>query len=273
MVGHHRHQRQVDHHRPDRPYPAKAPGCDAQVGGNIGTAVLPAAAARPAGDLCAGAFVLPDRPDAGPGAATSAVIMNITPDHLDRHGIMETTPPSRRGCSLRQTPGDTAIIGVDDAWCRRIVETRTLEIAPRADVGRTTAGRRGERTRRHSHAEAPRRRNRPYRPGRGAVAARQAQLAERRRRAGGLRCARRWTRDDHCRGAEIVSRPCAPDGRGGQAGQGASSSTIPRRPTPTRRPAPWPPSRPSTGSPAAGAKAGGIATLEAAISAQSRAPT
>ena len=46
---HHRHQRQIDHHGADRAPRPHRPACDAQLGGNIGTAILSlaAAASRP----------------------------------------------------------------------------------------------------------------------------------------------------------------------------------------------------------------------------------
>ena len=50
----------------------------------------------------------------------AAVLLNISPDHLDRHGGMEGYIAAKRRILLNQTRGDTAVIGVDDAWCQRI---------------------------------------------------------------------------------------------------------------------------------------------------------
>jgi UDP-N-acetylmuramoylalanine--D-glutamate ligase len=49
-----------------------------------------------------------------------SILLNITPDHLDRHGDMEGYVDAKRRVLLNQTAGDTAVIGVDDAWCQRI---------------------------------------------------------------------------------------------------------------------------------------------------------
>ena len=94
-------------------------GRDTRIGGNIGVGVLDLP------DMHGGAvYVLETssyqldltsslKPDA-------AVLLNISPDHLDRHGGMEGYVAAKRRVFLNQTKGDTAIIGVDDAWCQRI---------------------------------------------------------------------------------------------------------------------------------------------------------
>jgi len=52
-----------------------------------------------------------------------AVLLNITPDHLDRHGDMDGYIAAKRRIFRRQADGDMAVIGVDDAPCRAIAET------------------------------------------------------------------------------------------------------------------------------------------------------
>jgi UDP-N-acetylmuramoylalanine--D-glutamate ligase len=96
-----------------------AAGRDTRIGGNIGYGVLGLE------DMHGGAvYVLETssyqldltsslKPDA-------AVLLNISPDHLDRHGGMEGYVAAKRRVLLNQGKGDTAIIGVDDAWCQRI---------------------------------------------------------------------------------------------------------------------------------------------------------
>jgi len=54
---------------------------------------------------------------------TVAVLLNITPDHLDRHGDMDGYIAAKRRIFRRQADGDLAVIGVDDAPCRAIAET------------------------------------------------------------------------------------------------------------------------------------------------------
>ena len=94
-------------------------GQDVRVGGNIGFGVLGL------DDMHAGAIYVLElssyqldltsslRPDA-------AVLLNITPDHLDRHGGMDGYIAAKKRIFLNQGPNDTAVIGVDDAYCQRI---------------------------------------------------------------------------------------------------------------------------------------------------------
>ena len=49
-----------------------------------------------------------------------SIILNITPDHLDRHGDISGYAAAKRRILLNQVKGDTAVIGVDDAWGQRI---------------------------------------------------------------------------------------------------------------------------------------------------------
>ena len=50
----------------------------------------------------------------------AAVILNISPDHLDRHGDMEAYAAAKRRILFNQGKGDTAVIGVDDLWGQNI---------------------------------------------------------------------------------------------------------------------------------------------------------
>jgi len=50
----------------------------------------------------------------------AAVLLNISPDHLDRHGSMENYVEAKRRIFANQVKGDTAVIGVDDPWGQRI---------------------------------------------------------------------------------------------------------------------------------------------------------
>jgi UDP-N-acetylmuramoylalanine--D-glutamate ligase len=49
-----------------------------------------------------------------------SVLLNISPDHLERHGGMEGYVAAKRRILLNQGKGDTAVIGVDDPWGQRI---------------------------------------------------------------------------------------------------------------------------------------------------------
>lgn len=94
-------------------------GRDTRIGGNIGLGVLGLE------DMHGGAVYVLElssyqldltsslHPDA-------VVLLNISPDHLDRHGGMEGYVTAKRRIFLNQGKGDTAIIGVDDPWCQQI---------------------------------------------------------------------------------------------------------------------------------------------------------
>jgi len=113
-------------------------GRDVRIGGNIGYGVLGL------DDMHGGAvYVLETssyqldltsslKPDA-------AVLLNISPDHLDRHGGMEGYIAAKRRVLLNQDKGDTAIIGVDDPWCQRICTEITA--ANRRTIWPISAGR------------------------------------------------------------------------------------------------------------------------------------
>lgn len=49
-----------------------------------------------------------------------AVLLNITPDHLERHGGMTGYVAAKRNIFRRQSRPRTAVIGVDDETCRKI---------------------------------------------------------------------------------------------------------------------------------------------------------
>ena len=72
-----------------------------------------------------------------------AVLLNITPDHLDRHGDMDGYIAAKQRIFARQGDGATAIIGIDDAICRDLADELRARRhgAGRADLGHG-AGRR-----------------------------------------------------------------------------------------------------------------------------------
>lgn len=94
-------------------------GRDVRVGGNIGTGVL----SLP--DIHGGAVYVLELSSYQLDLTSSlkadvAVILNISPDHLERHGDMEGYIAAKRRILLNQGKGDTAVIGVDDDWNARI---------------------------------------------------------------------------------------------------------------------------------------------------------
>ena len=96
-------------------------GRSAEVGGNLGT---PALSLAPLGRD--GAYVLECSSYQLELLATLtfdiAVLLNITPDHLDRHGGMDGYIAAKRHIFDRQAAAASAVIGIDDPICRSIAE-------------------------------------------------------------------------------------------------------------------------------------------------------
>jgi len=99
-------------------------GRDVQMGGNIGTAILslePPDAAR-IHVIEMSSFQIDLTPGLDPMVG---VLMNITPDHLDRHGTMEQYAAIKErlisGAGL-------AVVGIDDGPSRAIAERRTGDL-------------------------------------------------------------------------------------------------------------------------------------------------
>jgi UDP-N-acetylmuramoylalanine--D-glutamate ligase len=92
-----------------------AAGFDVQVGGNIGKAVLDLSPPGPKTIyvLEMSSFQIDLTPGLHPDVA---LLSNLTPDHIDRHGSMENYAAIKERL-LRQVPKDgQAIVGVDDAY-------------------------------------------------------------------------------------------------------------------------------------------------------------
>ena len=97
----------------------RAAGKDARVGGNIGVGLLGLE------DMHGGAVYVLELSSYQLDLSSSlkpdvAILLNVSPDHLDRHGGMEGYVEAKRRVFLNQGKGDTAVIGVDDPWCQRI---------------------------------------------------------------------------------------------------------------------------------------------------------
>jgi UDP-N-acetylmuramoylalanine--D-glutamate ligase len=94
-------------------------GRDTRIGGNIGVGVLGLE------DMHGGAVYVLEMSSYQLDLTSSlkpdvTIILNLSPDHLDRHGGMEGYVAAKRRILLNQGKGDTAIIGVDDPWGQRI---------------------------------------------------------------------------------------------------------------------------------------------------------
>ena len=95
----------------------RAAGHDVQLGGNIGTPILdlePPARGRVHVIECS-SFQIDLTPSLAPSVG---VLLNVTPDHIDRHGTVETYAAVKE----RLVAGaDHVVIGVDDDHCRAML--------------------------------------------------------------------------------------------------------------------------------------------------------
>ncbi len=115
-----------------------AAGKDARIGGNIGLGVLGLE------DMHGGAIYVLEISSYQLDLTSSlkpdvAILLNVSPDHLDRHGDMDGYVAAKRRVLLNQGKGDTAVIGVDDPWCQRICTEITA--ANRRTICPISAGR------------------------------------------------------------------------------------------------------------------------------------
>jgi UDP-N-acetylmuramoylalanine--D-glutamate ligase len=94
-------------------------GMDAQLGGNIGTAILslePPAVNRVHVIECS-SYQIDLAPTLDPSIG---ILINLTEDHLDRHGTMAHYAAVKERLVAGVPHNGTAIVGVDDDWCRAI---------------------------------------------------------------------------------------------------------------------------------------------------------
>jgi UDP-N-acetylmuramoylalanine--D-glutamate ligase len=99
---------------------------DAQLGGNIGTAILSLQPPR-AGSVeplrvhvieCS-SYQIDLAPTLDPSVG---ILINLSEDHLDRHGTMENYAAVKERLVAGVPKDGTAIVGVDDEWCRAIAD-------------------------------------------------------------------------------------------------------------------------------------------------------
>jgi UDP-N-acetylmuramoylalanine--D-glutamate ligase len=108
-------------------------GRDVRVGGNIGYGVLGLE------EMHGGAVYVLELSSYQLDLTSSlhpdvSILLNISPDHLERHGGMEGYVAAKRRVLLNQGKGDTAVIGVDDPWgqqiCTEITAANRRTIVP-----------------------------------------------------------------------------------------------------------------------------------------------
>jgi UDP-N-acetylmuramoylalanine--D-glutamate ligase len=91
-------------------------GREAEMGGNIGTAIL--SLAPPRRDRVHVVEVSSYQIDLAPTLDPSVgILINVTEDHLDRHGTIENYAAVKERVVTGVPPEGTAIVGVDDGWC------------------------------------------------------------------------------------------------------------------------------------------------------------
>ncbi|MBW8734432.1 MAG: UDP-N-acetylmuramoyl-L-alanine--D-glutamate ligase [Asticcacaulis sp.] len=120
----------------------KSAGKDVHVGGNIGIGILDLPQAFHAGSI----YVIETssyqldlietfRPDV-------SVLMNFSPDHLDRHGGMDGYVAAKRRIFMNQTEAQTAVVGADDDYSIAVISdlrvnhpVKLIPISSRRNVG------------------------------------------------------------------------------------------------------------------------------------------
>jgi UDP-N-acetylmuramoylalanine--D-glutamate ligase len=92
-------------------------GHDVQMGGNIGTAILSLEPPRKGRVhvIEMSSYQIDLTPSLDP---TVGILLNVSPDHLDRHGTMEQYAAVKERLIARVQPQGTAVVGVDDIWSR-----------------------------------------------------------------------------------------------------------------------------------------------------------
>ncbi len=121
----------------------EACGREVQVGGNLGTPVVNM---QPLGE--GGTYVLEmssyQLELTDQAVFDVAALINITPDHLDRHGGMDGYVAAKRRIFQGQKAGHTAVIGIDEARSRAVYEElkghSAARIVPVSAVGEAAGG-------------------------------------------------------------------------------------------------------------------------------------
>jgi UDP-N-acetylmuramoylalanine--D-glutamate ligase len=99
----------------------KVAGYDTQMGGNIGTAILSLEPPRMGRVhvIEMSSYQIDLTPSLDP---TVGILINISEDHIDRHGTLDHYAAVKERLVAGVQPQGTAIIGVDDIWCRNAAD-------------------------------------------------------------------------------------------------------------------------------------------------------
>jgi UDP-N-acetylmuramoylalanine--D-glutamate ligase len=110
---------------------------DAQLGGNIGTAILSLGVPAPGRVhvIECSSFQIDLAPSLDPSIG---ILLNVTEDHLDRHGTLANYAAIKERLVASVQSGGSAIVGVDDKWCQAIADRidRTGKRVERVSVRR-----------------------------------------------------------------------------------------------------------------------------------------
>src|ERR1700722_8764346 len=96
-------------------------GYDTQMGGNIGTAILSLAPPRRGRVhvIECSSYQIDLAPTLDPSVG---ILINLSEDHLDRHGTMEHYAAVKERLVAGVPNSGEAIVGIDDDWCRAIAD-------------------------------------------------------------------------------------------------------------------------------------------------------
>jgi UDP-N-acetylmuramoylalanine--D-glutamate ligase len=99
----------------------KVAGYDTQMGGNIGTAILSLEPPRMGRVhvIEMSSYQIDLTPSLDP---TVGILINISEDHIDRHGTLEHYAAIKERLVAGVQPQGSAVIGVDDIWCRNAAD-------------------------------------------------------------------------------------------------------------------------------------------------------
>ena len=98
-----------------------AAGREAAVGGNLGTPILslPPPDKKRTHVIECSSYQIDLAPTLDP---TAGILLNVTPDHLDRHGTIENYAAIKERLVAGIEAGGAAVIGVDDEFCAAIAD-------------------------------------------------------------------------------------------------------------------------------------------------------
>jgi UDP-N-acetylmuramoylalanine--D-glutamate ligase len=115
-------------------------GVSARTGGNIGTPLVAAAEAAQPDDILVAevsSFQLEAIRDFRPRVA---VMLNVTPDHLDRHRTMDAYTEAKARIFVNQQSEDTAVLNRDDGTVWRMRNRTRAQVVPYSLTQRLPAG-------------------------------------------------------------------------------------------------------------------------------------